>query len=150
MTDKDLKKLSRAELVEILCRQREMIDELNDANRQLQTRAKEAESRCAQYAARMEEEADRQAADDALREEMRQAIRKIDAMSCAVQHCGEADRRLAAAEKEAEELLEQARGEAERLRQDTLNEIEQRRSAFTRQCEELLRGQEMLRRLMEN
>lgn len=150
MTDKDLKKLSRTELVEILCRQREMMDELSKENRSLQARAKDAEGKCAQYAARLEEESDRQAADEALREEMRQALRKIDAMSCAVQHCGEADRRIAAAETEAEQLLAQAREEAERLRQEAIGEIEQRREAFTRQCEELLRGQEMLRRLMEN
>ena len=47
--DRDLKKLSRGELVELLCRLREAADELNAENGRLQARAEEAEARCAQY-----------------------------------------------------------------------------------------------------
>ena len=47
-TEKDLKKLSRMELVDILCRQREMIDELGEQNHQLEARARDAEKRCVQ------------------------------------------------------------------------------------------------------
>lgn len=45
--DRDLKKLSRGELVELLCRLREAADELNAENSRLQARAEEAEARCA-------------------------------------------------------------------------------------------------------
>ena len=67
-TEKDLKKLSRMELVDILCRQREMIDELGEQNRQLEARARDAEKRCVQYENRQREEAGR-------REERRRSAR---------------------------------------------------------------------------
>lgn len=42
MAEKDIKKLNRSQLVEILCRQREIIDDLNRNLETLQTRAEEA------------------------------------------------------------------------------------------------------------
>ena len=57
---------------------------------------------------------------------------------------------LAAAQKEAEEMLNQARQQAETMVQEAEQDIARRREAFTKQCEELVRGQEVLRRLMGN
>lgn len=141
--DRDLKKLSRGELVELLCRLREAADELSAENSRLQARAEEAEARCAQY-----ERA--QAEDDALRLDMRQVLDKIDDMSGAVMHCTEADRRIKAADSQVAAMLEQARAEADAMRAAAECDIAQRREAFKRQCEELIRGQEKLRRLMES
>ena len=66
--DRDLKKLSRGELVELLCRLREAADELNAENGRLQARAEEAEARCAQYEQAQAEENARRSSDDALRD----------------------------------------------------------------------------------
>ena len=104
-TEKDLKKLSRMELVDILCRQREMIDELGEQNRQLEARARDAEKRCVQYENRQREEAGRREDDDDLRAQMRRVLERIDCMSGAIAHCGEADRRIEAAKVQADEIL---------------------------------------------
>lgn len=146
--DKDLKKLGRAELVDILCRQREMIDELNEQNRQLEARAREAERRCAQYENTRREEAERREADDALREQMRRVLERVDCMNGAISRCTEAERRIEEAQKQAEEILSQAQAQAEDRLREADAEIDRRREEFTRQCEELLRGHEALRRLM--
>ena len=148
--DRDLKKLSRGELVELLCRLRETADELSAENSRLQARAEEAEARCAQYARAQAEENARRSEDDALRGDMRQVLDKIDDMSGAVMHCTEADRRIKAAESQVAAMLEQARAEADAMRAAAERDIAQRRAAFKRQCEELIRGQEKLRRLMES
>ena len=47
-------------------------------------------------------------------------------------------------------MLEQARAEADAMRAAAERDIAQRREAFKRQCEELIRSQEKLRRLMES
>ena len=148
--DRDLKKLSRGELVELLCRLRETADELSAENSRLQARAEEAEARCAQYERAQAEENARRSEDDALRGDMRQVLDKIDDMSGAVMHCTEADRRIKAAESQVAAMLEQARAEADAMRAAAERDIAQRRAAFKRQCEELIRGQEKLRRLMES
>lgn len=146
MADKELKKLRRSELVELLCQMRETVDELGEKNRQLQAQLDAAEERCAQQAQNTDE--DRRAEEAALREEMRRVLEKVDSMGVAIQHCGEADRRIKAAEAEAQRLLAQAQEEADAMRAAAERDIAARREAFTRQCEELLRGQEALRRLM--
>ena len=148
--DRDLKKLSRGELVELLCGLREAADELNAENGRLQARAEEAEARCAQYEQAQAEENARRSSDDALRDDMRQVLDKIDDMSGAVMHCTEADRRIKAAESQVAAMLEQARAEADAMRAAAERDIAQRREAFRRQCEGLIRGQEKLRRLMES
>lgn len=148
--DRDLKKLSRGELVELLYRLREAADELSAENSRLQARAEEAEARCAQYERAQAEENVRRSEDDALRGDMRQVLDKIDDMSGAVMHCTEADRRIKAAESQVAAMLEQARAEADAMRAAAERDIAQRREAFKRQCEELIRGQEKLRRLMES
>lgn len=148
--DRDLKKLSRGELVELLCRLRETADELSAENSRLQARAEEAEARCTQYERAQAEENARRSEDDALRGDMRQVLDKIDDMSGAVMHCTEADRRIKAAESQVAAMLEQARAEADAMRAAAERDIAQRHAAFKRQCEELIRGQEKLRRLMES
>ena len=112
MADKELKKLRRSELVELLCQMRETVD--------------------------------------ALREEMRRVLEKVDSMGVAIQHCGEADRRIKAADAEAHRMLANAQAEADAMRAAAERDIAARKEAFTRQCEELLRGQEALRRLMSD
>lgn len=149
-TEKDLKKLSRMELVDILCRQREMIDELNEQNRQLEGRAREAEKRCAQYENRQREEAERREADDDLRAQMRRVLEQIDCMSGAIAHCGEAERRIEAVQAQADEILSQAREQAQSRLDEADAEIARRREEFARQCEELVRGHEALRRMMDH
>lgn len=47
-------------------------------------------------------------------------------------------------------MLNQARQQAETMVQEAEQDIARRREAFTKQCEELVRGQEVLRRLMGN
>lgn len=150
MAEKDIKKLNRSQLVEILCRQREMIDDLNRNLETLQTRAEEAEAKCQALAAQQEEQAQRKAEDAELREEMRRVIGEIGNMSGAMLHCSKAERCMQAAQKEAEEMLNQARQQAETMVQEAEQDISRRREAFTKQCEELVRGQEVLRRLMGN
>ena len=149
-TEKDLKKLSRMELVEILCRQREMIDELGEQNRQLEARARDAEKRCVQYENRRREEAGRREEDDDLRAQMRRVLERIDCMSGAIAHCGEADRRIEAAKVQAGEILARAQEQAKSRLDEADAEIARRREEFTRQCEELVRGHEALRRMMEH
>ena len=61
MAEKEIKKLNRSQLVEILCRQREIIDDLNQNLETLQTRAEEAEAKCQALAAQQEEQAQRKA-----------------------------------------------------------------------------------------
>lgn len=148
--EKDMKKLNRTELVELLYRMRETADELNAQNRQLLARAEEAEEKCALLEQQVQEETERRTDEEALRAEMRQVLEKIDTMGCAIMHCTEADRKIQAAQVEAEGILERARAEADAMRAEAERDIAQRREAFTRQCEELLRGQKALRRLMEN
>lgn len=148
--EKDMKKLNRTELVELLYRMRETADELNAQNRQLLARAEEAEEKCALLEQQAQEEAERKTDEESLRAEMRQVLEKIDTMGCAIMHCTEADRKIQAAQVEAEGILERARAEADAMRAEADRDIAQRREAFTRQCEELLRGQKALRRLMEN
>lgn len=144
--EKDMKKLNRAELVELLYRMRETAEELSRQNRQLLARAENAEEKCAQ----LEQQVQQQAEDDALRADMRQVLEKIESMNCAVMHCTEADRKIRAAQAEATAILERAQAEANEMRAEAERDIAQRKEAFTRQCEELLRGQKVLRRLMEN
>ncbi len=146
--DRDLKKLSRGELVELLCRLREAADELSAENSRLQARAEEAEARCAQYERAQAEDDARRSGDDALRDDMRQVLDKIDDMSGAMMCCTEADRRIKAADSQVAAMLEQARAEADAMRAAAERDIAQRRETFRRQCEELIRGQDKLRRLM--
>ena len=148
MADKELKKLRRSELVELLCQMRETVDELGEKTRQLQAQLEAAEARCAQQAQNTDEE--RRAEEAALREEMRRVLEKVDSMGVAIQHCGEADRRIKAAEAEAHRMLANAQAEADAMRAAAERDIAARKEAFTRQCEELLRGQEALRRLMSD
>ncbi|MCI6289890.1 MAG: hypothetical protein MR620_01115, partial [Clostridiales bacterium] len=108
MAEKDIKKLNRSQLVEILCRQREMIDDLNRNLETLQARAEEAEAKCQALAAQQEEQAQRKAEDAELREEMRRVIGEIGNMSGAILHCSKAEQCMQAAQKEAEEMLNQA------------------------------------------
>lgn len=150
-TEKDLKKLSRMELVEILCRQREMLDELTEQNSRLEKRLNEAERRCVRYENRQREEAESRAADDELRAQLRRLVGQIDCVSGAAIPRSEAeDHSQEEARKPAEELLSWAQEEAQRRLEEADAEIARRRDAFTKQCEELLRGHEVLRRLMEN
>lgn len=148
--EKDMKKLNRAELVELLYRMRETADELNAQNQQLLARAEEAEEKCALLEQQAQEETERKTDEESLRAQMRQVLEKIDTMGCAIMHCTEGDRKIQAAQVEAEGILERARAEADAMRAEAERDIAQRREAFTRQCEELLRGQKALRRLMEN
>lgn len=148
--EKDMKKLNRAELMELLYRMRETADELNAQNEQLLRRAEEAEEKCALLEQQVQDEADRKMEDEALRAQMQQVLEKIETTNCAIMHCTEADRKIQAAQVEAEGILERARAEADEMRAEAERDIAQRREAFTRQCEELLRGQKALRRLMEN
>lgn len=149
MNDKELRKLGRADLVEILCRQRELIDQLDEKNRQLQARAEKAEAALKECAASREEEQKRAGEDTALREDMRRLMEKVESMSHSMQRCTEATRALEAAREEADKLLAQAQAEADEKLAEAEQDIEQRRADFTRQCEEMVRGQEVLRRLME-
>ena len=48
-----------------------------------------------------------------------------------------------------DDLLAQARSEADGLLEEAEREIARRRDAFAKQCDELVRGQEILRRLMD-
>ena len=148
MADKELKKLRRSELVELLCQMRETVDELGEKNRQLQAQLEAAEARCVQQAQNTDEE--RRAEEAALREEMRRVLEKVDSMGVAIQHCGEADRRIKAAEAEAQRMLANAQSEADAMRAAAERDIAARKEAFTRQCEELFRGHEALRRLMSD
>lgn len=148
--EKDLKKLNRTELVELLRQMRETIDALSEENQSLRARAESAESKCAQLEQRIEDDASRKADDEALRSDMRQVIEKIELMGSTIMHCGEADRRIKAAQIEAAAMLDRAQAEANAMRDEAEQDIFKRKEAFTRQCEELLRGQETLRRLMEN
>lgn len=150
MAEKDIKKLNRSQLVEILCRQREMIDDLNRNMEALQARAEEAEAKCQALAAAQEEETQRKAEDEELRADMRRVIEEMGNMRGAMLHCSEAERCIQAAQKQAEELLTQAREQAEAMVQEAEQDVARRKEAFTRQCEELVRGQEVLRRLMGN
>lgn len=139
----DLKKLNRMQMVELLCRMRESMDELTQKNSVLQARADEAEAKCARLERQMQEDA-------ALRDDMRAVLEKIEIMSCSIGRCSEAERKIQTAEQEAALILENAQAEAEGIREGLRLELSQRREAFTKQCEELLRGQEALRRLMED
>lgn len=148
--EKDMKKLSRAELIELLCRMREAVDELTEQNKQLQQRAEQAESRCSLLESLRQDEAERREEEAALRGDMRRVLEKIDSMGATIMHCGEAERRIKAADAQSAALLERAQSDADALREAAECDIAQRKEAFTRQCEELLRGQEALRRLMGN
>lgn len=139
----DLKKLNRMQMVELLCRMRESMDELSQKNSALQARADEAEAKCVRLEQQMQEDA-------ALRDDMRSVLEKIEIMSCAVGRCSEAERKIQTAEQEAALILENAQAEADGIREALRLELAQRREAFTRQCEELLSGQEALRHLMED
>lgn len=150
MADKDLKKLRRVELVEILCRQQEQLDELTEQNRLLQARAERAEARLSQYAAIQQELAKRKAEDAALRAEMRRVLQNFDSVKAALEHCGESDQRIQSAEQEAEAIRQQAQAQAQAMLDEAQKELAQRQAEFTRQCQEMVRGQEMLRRLMGN
>lgn len=99
MNDKELRKLGRADLVEILCRQRELIDQLDEKNRQLQARAEKAEAALKECAASREEEQKRAEEDAALREDMRRLMEKVESMSHSMQRCTESTRALEAAGK---------------------------------------------------
>lgn len=149
-TEKDLRKLSRMELVEILCRQREMIDELTEQNRRLEKRLSDAQRRCVQYENQQREEAESRAADDELRAQLRRLLGQIDCVSGPAMPRVEEEDRTRETRKQAEELLSWAQKEARRRLEEADAEIARRRDAFTKQCEELLRGHEVLRRLMEN
>lgn len=148
MADQDLKKLKRADLVEILCRQREQMDELAERNRVLQARAERAEARLRQYAAIQQELANRKAEDAALRAEMRRVLQSFDTVKAALAHCGESDQRIQSAEQEAQAIRQQAQAQA--MLDEAQKELAQKQAEFTRQCQEMVRGQEMLRRLMGN
>lgn len=150
MADKDLKKLRRVELVEILCRQREQLDELTERNRLLQARAERAEARLSQYAAIQQELANRKAEDAALRAEMRRVLQSFDSVKAALAHCGESDQRIQSAEQEAEAIRQKAQAQAQAMLDEAQKELAQKQAEFTRQCQEMVRGQEMLRRLMGN
>lgn len=149
MNDKELRKLGRADLVEILCRQRELIEQLDEKNRQLQTRAEKAEAELKERDARREEEQKQAGEDAALRDDMRRLMEKVESMSHSMQRCTEATRALEAAREEADKLLAQAQAEADEKLAEAEQDIERRRTEFARQCEEMVRGQEVLRRLME-
>lgn len=148
--ERDMKKLNRMELVELLCQMRETMDALTEENRALQERVEAAERKCAQQERFLQENVTRKDDEAALRAEMRKVIEKIEYMGSTIMHCGEADRKIKAAQTQAEAILAQAHSEADVLRAEAERDIEQRREAFTRQCEEVLRGQEMLRHLMEH
>ena len=66
MKEKKLRRLGRADLVEILYRQRELIDQLDEQNRRLQERA---------------------AADEALRRDMRRTIEIVEKMTDSMYRC---------------------------------------------------------------
>lgn len=150
VADQDLKKLRRADLVEILCRQREQLDELTERNRLLQARAERAEARINQYTAIQQELVNRKAEDAALRNEMRRVLQSFDTVKAALAHCGESDQRIQSAEQEAEAIRQQAQAQAQAMLDEAQKELAQRQAEFTRQCQEMVRGQEMLRRLMGN
>ena len=149
MNDKELRKLGRADLVEILCRQRELIDQLDEKNRQLQARAEKAEAALKECAASRAEEQKRAGEDTALREDMRRLMEKVESMSHSMQRCTESTRALGAAREEAEKNLAQEQAEADEKLAEADQDIERRRTELARQCEEMVRGQEVLRRLME-
>lgn len=139
----DLKKLNRAQMVELLCRMREAVDELSQENRLLRERAEEAEKKCAQLEGQIRDDA-------ALRADMHAVIERIEDMRCSVAHCSDAERRLRSAEEEARSILENARAEAERIREGLRLELSRQRENFIQQCEELLRDQEALRYPLED
>lgn len=87
MKEKKLRRLGRADLVEILYRQRELIDQLDEQNRRLQERAEKAEAQAREYAAQRKKEQERAAADEALRRDMRRTIEIVEKMTDSMYRC---------------------------------------------------------------
>lgn len=140
MSDKDLRKLGRLELVDILCRQREMIDELSEENQRLQARAEEAEKRCGDYAAAQQDDAERRAENDALRSDMEHLLEMIEAMADSAPSARNTEAAHSEAQAEAEEIITQARAQSAALLAQAQQEIARQRADFARQCEELANG----------
>lgn len=87
MKEKKLRRLGRADLVEILYRQRELIDQLDEQNRRLQERAEKAEAQAREYAVQRKKEQERAAADEALRRDMRWTIEIVEKMTDSMYRC---------------------------------------------------------------
>ena len=87
MKEKKLRRLGRADLVEILYRQRELIDQLDEQNRRLQERAEKAEAQAREYAVQRQKEQERAAADEALRRDMRRTIEIVEKMTDSMGRC---------------------------------------------------------------
>ncbi len=87
MKEKNLRRLGRTDLVEILYRQRELIDQLDGENRRLQERAEKAEAQTRENAVRRQKEQERAAADEALRQEMRRTIELVEKMADSMERC---------------------------------------------------------------
>lgn len=87
MKEKKLRRLGRADLVEILYRQRELIDQLDEQNRRLQERAEKAEAQVREYAVQRKKEQERAAADEALRRDMRRTIEIVEKMTDSMYRC---------------------------------------------------------------
>lgn len=146
MTEKDLRKLGRMELVDILCRQREMIDELSADNEQLRRRVEDAERRCSELENAKQAEAARGLEADELRSEL-SGIRE------AIHSMGEAGALLQTddgVEAQAEDMIAQARAQAADMLSRAQSEIARQREEFARQCEELAAGYKRLNVLFED
>ena len=87
MKEKKLRRLGRADLVEILYRQRELIDQLDEQNRRLQERAEKAEAQARESAVQRKKEQERAAADEALRRDMRRTIEIVEKMTDSMYRC---------------------------------------------------------------
>lgn len=87
MKEKKLRRLGRADLVEILYRQRELIDQLDEQNRRLQERAEKAEAQARECAVQRKKEQERAAADEALRRDMRRTIEIVEKMTDSMYRC---------------------------------------------------------------
>ena len=123
MTDKELRKLRREDLLQILISQQKQIDELNaaleDSEKALQDRriAVEESGNIAEAALKLNEVFQRaQAAADHYNEEVRL---RADALAA------EAEKTAAEARKQADEILRQAKREAEALLGDARREAGQ-------------------------
>ena len=81
MKEKKLRRLGRADLVEILYRQRD------EQNRRLQERAEKAEAQAREYAVQRKKEQERAAADEALRRDMRRTIEIVEKMTDSMYRC---------------------------------------------------------------
>lgn len=148
MTEKDLRKLGRMELVDILCRQREMIDELSADNEQLRRRVEDAERRCGEYEKAQQEQTAHRLETDELRGDLSRIMETVRSMAesgVPLQSGTACDH-----EAQAEDIISQARAQAADMLSRAQSEIARQREDFARQCEELAQGYKRLNVLFED